>query len=88
MKARFEAEQAEGRSLSDMAAQCETMQNQIKCYDGNCECTCADIAEDVKTDCGEAPEDQEMKISEMSKMIADMAAVFCTGDNAVTDPCA
>ena len=88
LKARFEAEEAEGRSLSDLSAQCEAMQEQIDCYKGKCDCTCEDMfdtEEDVKTGCGDKP---ETKVSEMSKLIADMAKILCTGDKEVKDPCA
>jgi hypothetical protein len=87
--ARFEAE---GRSLSDAKTVCEQMQKQLDCFSGMCDCTCADMhgpdEADIKAKCGETDAEKDMKASDMSKLIAGLSAIMCTGDNAVTDPCA
>jgi len=88
--ARFEAE---ARSLSDVAgAACDEVQKQLDCFKGSCDCTCADLngpdEADIKANCGDTDAGKEQKLSEVTKLMAGISVLLCTGENAVTDPCA
>ena len=70
---------------TDAAQVCKDSQATLDCAKGMCDCTCKDMQESGGDACP-AGDDVTMKDSTKAAVAAMNTA--CTGDNAVTDPCA